>query len=379
MIEVDRNIMKKCGLIINPIAGMGGSVGLKGTDGAEVLKKAKALGAQPKASVRTVEALKKLAFLREKIEIITCPGRMGEEAARESGFTPVLIEGISEGSTTAEDTRHAASSMKDRNVDLLLFAGGDGTARDICEAVGDGLVVLGIPAGVKIQSGVYAQNPARSGELAASYLEGKTRRVVEAEVMDIDEDDYRAGILSARLYGYLKIPFKKTHVQSIKCGSPDSERHDQEAIAADVIESMSDDAYYIVGPGSTTRPIMEKLKLDHSLLGIDVVFRKQLAGKDLNEKQLLEVLQGKKAKIIVTPIGGQGYLFGRGNQQLSPEVIQYVGKENIIIVATKQKIHGLYGRPLLVDTGDDSTNRMLEDHFQVITGYHQRIVYRVAF
>ena len=371
--------MKKCGLIINPIAGMGGSVGLKGTDGAEVLKKAKALGARPKASVRTVEALKKLAFLREKIEIITCPGRMGEKAARENRFTPVLIEGISGRSTTAEDTRHAATSMKDRNVDLLLFAGGDGTARDICEAVGDGLVVLGIPAGVKIQSGVYAQNPARSGELAGSYLEGKTRRVVEAEVMDIDEDDYRAGILSARLYGYLKIPFKKTHVQSIKCGSPDSERHDQEAIAADVVESMSDDVYYIVGPGSTTRPIMEKLKLDHSLLGIDVVFQKQLEGKDLNEKQLLKAIRGKKVKIIVTPVGGQGYLFGRGNQQLSPEVIQYVGKENIIVVATKQKIHGLFGRPLLVDTGDDSTNRMLEDHFQVITGYHQRIVYRVAF
>ena len=379
MIEVDRNIMKKCGLIINPIAGMGGLVGLKCTDGAEVLKKAKELGAQPKASVRTVEALKKLAFLREKIEIITCPGRMGAEAAREGGFTTVLIEGISGGSTTAEDTRHAATSMKDRNVDLLLFTGGDGTARDICEAVGDGLLVLGIPAGVKIQSGVYAQNPARSGELAGSYLEGKTRRVIEAEVMDIDEDDYRAGILSARLYGYLKIPFKKTHVQSIKCGSPDSERHDQEAIAADVVESMSDDVYYIVGPGSTTRPIMEKLKLDHSLLGIDVVFQKQLEGKDLNEKQLLKAIRGKKVKIIVTPVGGQGYLFGRGNQQLSPEVIQYVGKENIIVVATKQKIHGLFGRPLLVDTGDDSTNRMLEDHFQVITGYHQRIVYRVAF
>lgn len=372
-------VLKKCGLIVNPIAGMGGTVGLKGTDGPDILEKSRKLGAKPHAQERTVEALKRLAFLKEKIEIMTCPSPMGEEGVRLCGL---LLRVIGKGkgpNTTASDTRDAARQMRDLGVDLLLFAGGDGTARDIYSAVGDSLVVLGIPAGVKIHSAVYAQNPMRAGELAAWYLEGKTRRVVEAEVMDINEEDFRNEILSARLYGYLKIPFKRSHVQGLKCGSPASEQYDQEAIAFDVVENMSDEYFYIIGPGSTTRPIMAKLGLDYSLLGIDLIYRKRLIGKDLNEKELLEKIREKKTKLIITPIGGQGYLLGRGNQQLSPKVIEMVEKENIMIVATKQKIHSFYGRPLLVDTGDKNINHMLNDYFRIITGYHDRIVYKVAF
>ena len=369
--------MKKCGLIINPIAGMGGAVGLKGTDGAEILEKARKLGAEPRALERAVEALKALAFLKEKIEIITCPAGMGEEAASTVDFSPEVIGDIKEGTTTAADTQKACMMMRDRDVDLLLFAGGDGTARDVAEAVGDSQVVLGIPAGVKIHSAVYAQNPARAGELAALYLEGKTKKTAEAEVMDIDEEEYRKGIVSARLFGYLKIPYKKTHVQNLKCGSPASERYYQEAIAADVVENMSDAFYYIIGPGSTTRAIMERLGLEYSLLGVDLVRDKKLIGKDLSEKTLLEKIRDKKVKLIVTPIGGQGYVFGRGNQQISPEIIRQVGKENIIIIATTQKINTLGGQPLLVDTGDATIDRMMSGHFRIVTGYHESIVYRV--
>jgi len=371
--------LKKLGLIVNPIAGMGGRVGLKGTDGLDILERAVKLGAKPQSQNRTVEVLKKLKPLKDRIEIITYPDKMGEKAAIRSGFSPRIIGTITGPTTTASDTRKAAKEMLDLGVDLLLFAGGDGTARDIYTAVGGSLIVLGIPAGVKIHSAVYACNPTRAGELGFLFLQDKARNIREAEVMDINEEDYRKGRLSAKLYGYLKIPFERRYLQRLKAGSPVSEQYSQEAIAHDVTENMSDEFHYIVGPGTTTRSIMEKLNLKDTLLGIDLIYRKKLVGKDLNESDLLEKIKGKKTKLIITPIGGQGYLFGRGNQQISPEVIKLVGKDNIIIVATKHKINSLYGRPLLVDTGDKAVDRLLNDYFKVITGYREAIIYKASY
>lgn len=371
--------MKKLGLIINPIAGMGGRVGLKGTDGLEILEKAKSLGAKPVAEERTKKALGKLKCLRDKIELITCARQMGEEAARQSGFWPKVLKIGEVPLTTASDTKKAAKDMLSLKVDLLLFAGGDGTARDIYKAVGNSLVVLGIPAGVKIHSAVFAYNPAAAGELAGLYLEERTSETVEAEVMDTDEEMFRQQILSARLYGYLRIPHKKRYLQRVKSASSTSEKYSQEAIAFEITENLSDEFYYIIGPGTTTRAIMDKLNLDNSLLGIDLIYKKKLTGRDLNEPQLLEKIKGKKAKLIITPIGGQGYLLGRGNQQLSPEIIRQMGKENIIIVATKQKINSLYGQPLLVDTGDEEIDRKLSGYYMIITGYRESIVYKVSY
>jgi len=371
--------LKKLGLIVNPIAGMGGRVGLKGTDGLDILEKAKKLGAKPQSQDRTIEALHKLEFLKHSIEIITCPTQMGEKAALDCGFSPEVIGAETAPITTASDTQNAARDMLDLGVDLLLFAGGDGTARDIYNSVGDSMVTLGIPAGVKIHSAVFALNPVRAGELVALFLQGRRKNILEAEVMDIDEDNYRKGILSAKLYGYLKIPFDKKYVQRLKAGSPANERYSQEAIAFEIVENMSDEFFYIIGPGTTTRAVMEKLKLNNSLLGIDLVYKKKLAGKDLSESELLEKIKGKKTKLIITPIGGQGYILGRGNQQISPEVIEKVGKDNVIIIATQQKINSLYGRPLLVDTGDQATNQLLSDYFKVITGYRENIVYKVKY
>jgi len=358
---------------------MGGRVGLKGTDGLDILEKAVKLGARPQSQNRTIEALKKLKPLKNNLELITYPDKMGEEAANRCGFSPDIIGTLTGTTTTASDTKKAAKEMLDLRVDLLLFAGGDGTARDIYSAVGDSMVVLGIPAGVKIHSAVYACNPTRAGELALLFLEGKAKNMLEAEVMDIDEEDYRKGRLRAKLYGYLKIPFERRYLQRVKAGSPVSEQYSQEAIAHDIAENMSDEFHYIVGPGTTTRAIMEKLNLKDTLLGIDLIHEKKLVGKDLNEADLLKEIKGKKTKLIITPIGGQGYLFGRGNQQISPEVIKNVGKDNIIIVATKHKINSLYGRPLLVDTGDGATDRLLNDYFKVITGYREAIIYKATY
>jgi len=371
--------LKKLGLIVNPIAGMGGRVGLKGTDGLDILEKAVELGATPQSQNRTVEVLEKLKPLKDTIELITYPSKMGEKAAIRCGFSPNIIGTLTDPATTASDTRKAAKEMLDLKVDLLLFAGGDGTARDIYTAVRDSMVVLGIPTGVKIHSAVYACNPVRAGELALLFLQGKAKNILEAEVMDIDEEDYRKGRLRTKLYGYLKIPFERRYLQRVKAGSPVSEQYSQEAIAHDVTENISDEFYYIVGPGTTTRSIMEKLNLNDTLLGIDLIHKKKLVGKDLNEADLLEKIKGKKTKLIITPIGGQGYLFGRGNQQISPDVIKQVGRDNIIIVATKQKINSLYGRPLLVDTGDKAVDRLLNDYFKVITGHREAIIYKATY
>lgn len=358
---------------MNPVAGIGGRVGLKGSDGAEVQLRAQALGAVPQAQARAAQALERLRRLASELELLTYPGEMGGDIARQSGFSPVILGTIRPGRTSAEDTRRAAREMWERGVDLLLFAGGDGTARDVYEAVGEDLVVLGIPAGVKIHSAVYATHPAAAGELAALYLEGRADGVREAEVMDIDEEAFRQGSLSARLYGYLRVPVRSGLVQSQKVPSS-GEEASVAAIAIDVVEKMEPGVLYILGPGTTVRAIAAELGVGKTLLGVDAVLDRKVVLADANEKQLLALLEGLPAKIVVTPIGGQGFLFGRGNQQLSPRVIAAVGRENIVVVSTPDKLYALGRQPLLVDTGDPAVDAMLSGYQLVVTGYNERAV-----
>ncbi len=370
-------LKKKLGLIINPIAGMGGSVGLKGTDGEETLKRAKELGAAPVAPNRAIEALKEILSTLDSIELVTYPFDMGENEARSAGFEPIVVGSIERGNTSSNDTKNAARDMQKLKVDLILFVGGDGTAIDIYEAIGDKLPVLGLPAGVKMHSGVFAINPKNAGSLALKYLQGKVQ-TQEAEVMDVDEDAFRGNRISARLYGYLKVPFDREMVQSAKIGGISTESEATEEIAWDVIDNMQDDYLYIIGPGTTTKSIMNQLGLQYTLLGVDIICRKGLVAMDANEAKILNLIECKKAKIVVTIIGGQGYIFGRGNQQISPEVIQRVGKENIMVIATENKIASLKGMPLLVDTNDGEVDDMLKGYIKVIIGYGKRIVYKVA-
>jgi predicted polyphosphate/ATP-dependent NAD kinase len=368
---------KRLGLIVNPVAGIGGRVGLKGSDGAEIQKKALELGAVPQSLNRAIRALERLKLV-DGLEVITYPGEMGEEAVRACGFEPTVIGSIQPGETTPEDTLKAAREMLRLGVNLLLFAGGDGTARDIYNAVGERLPVLGIPAGVKIHSAVFGTNPLNAGDLAALYLQGKVASLREGEVMDIDEEAFRQGIVSAKLYGYFKVPFQRRLLQGLKTPSSPGEQAAMAAIAADVVNSMEDGWLYIMGPGTTTRAITSRLGLDKTLIGVDVVAAGKLVATDVNESRLLKLIEGRKAKIIVTPIGGQGYIFGRGNQQISPKVIKKVGRENIVVVSTTRKIHSLRGRPLWVDTGDRAVDEMLSGYTRVTTGYDEQIVYKVS-
>jgi len=368
---------EKLGLIVNPVAGIGGRVGLKGSDGAKIQKRALELGAVPRSQDRAIEALKRIKPV-SGAEIITYPGEMGEAAASASGFEPSVTGSIRPGETTPEDTMGAAREMLRLKVSLLLFAGGDGTARDVYNAVGERLPVLGIPAGVKIHSAVFGINPVNTGVLALSYLQRKTFSLRKAEVMDIDEEAVRRGVVSVKLYGYLKVPFERRLLQGLKTPSNPGEQAAMAAIAADVVGKMENGWLYIIGPGTTTRAITSRLGVDKTLIGVDVVTERKLIATDVNESQLLGLLEKRKAKIIVTPIGGQGYIFGRGNQQISPKVIEKVGKDNIIVVSTTEKIHSLGGRPLWVDTGDREVDKLLSGYLRVVTGYNERILYKVS-
>lgn len=360
----------KLGLIINPIAGMGGKVGLKGTDGTEILERARELGAKEESPIKAIAALRVLLPLKDDLEIFTYPGDMGENELRELGFEPVVL-GEEKISTSSEDTERAARDILHKEVDLLLFAGGDGTARNIYNSIGDKLPVIGIPTGVKIHSGVYANAPKSAGEIAYRYLSNQAIQTKEAEVMDIDEDAFRGGVVTAKLYGYMRIPFLEELVQNQKSGGVASEEESLQGIVDRVIEEMENepDTYFIIGSGTTTRPVMEELGLPNTLLGIDIVKNKQLIGSDLSEKAILDIIGHEKAKIVVTVIGGQGYIFGRGNQQLSGEVIKRVGKENIIVIAPRTKLMSLGDKPLLVDTGDDEVNKLFNGYIKVIVNY----------
>ena len=371
--------IKKIGFIINPIAGIGGKVGLKGSDGEETLIKAQEMGAKPEASLKALKTLEALFTIKDNLQVITYPGEMGENLLRQCGFNYTAIGSIRNEITTAEDTKNAARQMLKIGVELLIFAGGDGTARDVHDIVGSLLPVIGIPAGVKIHSAVFATSPRNAGELALLYLTRKKVDLRQCEVMDIDEDAFRQGRVSAKLYGYMKVPFERRLVQNLKSGRAQNEDEALRAIADRLIESMEQNTAYIVGPGTTTAVLMERLKLQNTLLGVDVVLNRKVIKKDATERDLLALVKQKKSKIIVTVIGGQGYIFGRGNQQISADVIEHVGKENIIVIATKNKIVSLNGQPLLIDTGKDEVNKMLQGYIRVITGYNDEMIYKADF
>ncbi len=347
------------GFIVNPIAGMGGAVGLKGTDGRAVLERAIALGAKFVAPVRAESFLSGLKPFEGMLRLIVGAGSMGEEEARNCGFKFEVL-GEKKNETSAEDTIETARKILESSADLLVFCGGDGTARDVLKAIGTKIPALGVPTGVKMHSAVFALEPRVAARIAIEFLCGELP-LREAEVMDVDEEAFRNGRVSAQLYGYMLTPYEPFLVQGAKIASPmtESEMRNQAAIAIYVIENMETDVVYIVGPGTTTRTIGDLLDSEKTLLGVDLFLNRKLIAKDVNEEQILKEIKGRKARIIVTPIGGQGFIFGRGNQQISPEVIRQVGLDNIVVVSTEAKLGRL--RSLRVDTGDPS----LDDEFRV--------------
>lgn len=369
----------KLGFIVNPIAGMGGRVGLKGTDGKGTLEKALSLGAVPESPLKAKKALEVLVAHKDELEIYTYPGEMGEDEARALGFEPIVLGEKDRETFYPSDTEEAAKAMMDKGVDIILFAGGDGTARNIYNAIGMNVPVIGVPAGVKIHSAVYASHPRAAGEVVKKWLLGEIDETKESEVMDIDEEAFREGVVTARLYGYMNLPVEPELIQTTKSVGIGREEDALDGIADIIVEEIEEnpDTFFIMGSGTTIRPIMDKMDLDNTLLGIDIVKNKELIASDVNENQILDIIGDEKAKIVVTVIGGQGYIFGRGNQQISGQVIKKVGKDNIMIVAPKNKLMSLEGRPLLVDTGNDEVNAMFTGYMKVYTTYYAQAIERV--
>lgn len=370
----------KLGLVINPIAGIGGSVALKGSDGDGVAQQAIALGATAKSNARALLALEILLTYKQELLIYTASGDMGENTAKTLGFTTEVVHQVDNEVTTELDTEQAVKALISRDIDLLLFAGGDGTARNVCHIVGDKFPVLGIPAGCKIHSGVYAITPKAAGRVVELMITNQLVSLTDADVMDIDESLFRQGIVKAKRFGEMQVPSELRYIQAVKSGGKESDELVLLDIAADVIAKM-DDELFIIGSGSTTAFLMEELALENTLLGVDAICQQTVVASDLTEPklwQLLSTYPENKLKLVITLIGGQGHIFGRGNQQLSPRVIRAIGKENIMIIATKTKLNALQSRPLIADTGDSELDVELSGYLPVITGYNDQVLYPVA-
>ncbi|GAB6856202.1 ATP-NAD kinase family protein [Microbacterium xylanilyticum] len=379
------------GLVVNPVAGVGGPAGLAGSDGADVQARAVEHGSVPRAGVRAAQALAVLARSRPGTRILTAGGAMGATAVAEAGLDPVVVHAPGQFETTPDDTAAAVAAVVAAGSSLVLVAGGDGTLRDavrgLASAAGgvavDGVLagvpaVLGIPAGVKMYSPVFAVSPVAAGALAADWLGPDPVPTAEREVLDVDEAALRRARVEPVLYGTLRVPQRLGRTQARKAPTPVTEEDAVAAAARGAVRAMRPGVRYLLGPGGTTARIAAELGVAKTALGVDVVLDGQVIAPGADEQRLLAEVAAGPAKAVVTVIGGQGFLLGRGNQQLSARVIRALGPDPLLVVAPEQKLVDLGGRPLLVDTGDAEIDASLAGHIRVITGAAAAAFYAVA-
>ena len=379
--------MKKICFIANPFAGAGGRLGWKGTDWPLPLKlKDKDPRSLP-AYQRAERFLEKLLALKiERVDLLVAPCFMGqtifENVKRKLGIdteSTVLDCSSCRWPTTPDDTRACLRQCLETSVDLLVFLGGDGTARLVYDVVNGKVPVIGVPGGVKVYSGVFAESPEAAAELVKAFINDQVV-FEERPVLDIDEEMFRRNQLQVKTYGYLTVPVHGDIVVSGKTVYVSSVQSE----IAEIAEYFKEEIYrdctlYIMGPGSTTARIASVLGVEKTLLGVDVVHNKKIIAKDVNEEKLIEILhryKSNKKMIIVSPIGGQGFVFGRGNQQISPRIIKEVGRENILVVSAPSKLKHL--KKLRVDTGDPELDRELRGYIRVLIGYGKYKIMKLA-
>ncbi len=355
--------MRRIGFVVNPIAGMGGRVGLKGTDGK--VDKARELGAEPRAPDRAVEALSAIADASDPVALLTWGGQMGGDPAQAAGLDYEVVGEPASEQTSAADTVAAVEAYLARDVDVVLFVGGDGTAVDVFETIDSAdkqTPLLGVPAGVKVYSSVFAVSPAAAGRIAVRFDETELR-----EVNDIDEEAYRDGEVRAELKGLAEVPVAED-LQSSKqiVGG------DVESLARGVADEAKPGETYVLGPGGTLQQIKAAFGIDGSPLGVDVVRDGECVIKDGAEEEILEAL-GDRNVVVVSPIGGQGFIFGRGNDQISPAVIEQC---DIEVVASREKLDST--GVLHVDTGDSDLDESLKGWIKVRVGRYERRMIQIV-
>ncbi|RLM34034.1 MULTISPECIES: ATP-NAD kinase family protein [unclassified Haloarcula] len=356
--------MRRIGVVVNPIAGMGGRVGLKGTDGK--VDEARRRGAEQRAPDRARIALESLAQVGADVELLTYGDPMGADIAREVGFDPTVVGApATADETTSEDTRAAVRAFVEADADVILFVGGDGTAVDVAmtlDELGATIPILGVPAGVKVYSSVFGVSPRAAGRIVARFSE--TER---AEVNDIDEDAFRGGEVVTELRAVATVPVadQRQSAKQLGGGSVGS-------LAESVADAVEPGVTYILGPGSTVGAIKGEIGFDGTTLGVDVWRDGEVLVRDAAESDILDAL-GDRNIIVVSPIGGQGFVFGRGNQQLSPAVIRQCDLE---VVASRRKLDGI--GTLRVDTGDSELDEELRGWLRVRVGRHERRLVEVV-
>jgi predicted polyphosphate/ATP-dependent NAD kinase len=365
----------RLGFLVNPLAGLGGTLALKGSDG--VAAEALARGAKPQAGLRARAVLEALLPWRGQLQVFTAEGAMGGDIVRGLGLEPVIVH-VPAADSSARDTALTAAALQEQAVDLLLFAGGDGTARDICAVIGTHVPALGIPAGVKMHSGVFAVSPRGAAEIVQLMLTGELVLVDEADVRDIDEEALREGRVSSRHFGEMRVPSEGRYLQQVKCGGREVEELVLAEIAAEVSEHMQPGVSYFIAAGTTTAALMDLLGLPNTLLGIDVVRDGELLASDADATVLERFVDQGPCRLVIAPTGGQGMLLGRGNQQLTPTVLRAIGRDGLCVLATHEKLKELQGRPLLMDLPDEALLAAFSGFIEVISGYHNRLLYRLA-
>ena len=356
--------MRRVGLVVNPIAGMGGRVGLKGTD--NKVEEARRRGADPRSPSRAREALAHLHEQPVEVTLYTYGGEMGEEEAVAAGFDPDVVGHPDGEDTTASDTRAAVRRFVEADVDLVLFVGGDGTAVDVAETLeteAASVPVLGVPGGVKVYSSVFAVTPRAAGRIAATFDRTETR-----EVNDIDEDAYRGGDVTTELKALVEVPVGDEVQSSKQIGGGTVE-----ALAAAVAGDIRDeDGTYVLGPGSTVDAVKAELGFDGTPLGVDVWRDGAVVAADAAESDILDAL-GDRNVVVVSPIGGQGFVVGRGNDQVSPEVLR---RSTMAVIASRQKLDDI--GVLRVDTGDPGLDEELRGWQRVRVGKFERRLLKVV-
>ncbi|MDH4123939.1 MAG: ATP-NAD kinase family protein [Thermoplasmata archaeon] len=357
----------RIGFIVNPLAGRGGAAGLGGSDGF-TREDFDRMNAKPISQRRAEQALNsiKVQPCFGDIEFLSASGEMGEGALEKAGIGRMeLLDAPEE--TTAEDTIRISKELLAKGIDLLIFVGGDGTARDILSAIGKEAPILGIPSGVKMHSSVFVNTPEEVGQAVQIFFE--LRNIIEREVMDVDEEEFRSGRVSAKLYGTAIVPDVSDLMQSRKSPTDRSSETDEiEELVGYFVQSIEKDVLYLLGTGSTISSISKQMGINKNELGVNAIMDGEEIGKELDEKKILELLEKyDKRRTVVTPIGGQGFIFGRGNLQLSAKVIASVENEDIMIIATPSKLSRL--KILRIDTGDPEIDARLRGYWKVLVGF----------